>query len=90
MLSHLRTTAAAAEGSVTGKHVLSPPLFPPLFASSANPLCAVPSKCHLPPAQKATVSNRSKQFYNSVGICESETAFRGKESTTYILTYLLN
>ena len=60
------------------KQVLSPPLFPPLFASSANPLSAVPRKCHLPPTQKAILSNRSKQFYNSVGICGSETAVRGK------------
>lgn len=72
------------------KTVLSPPLSPPPFASSANPLCSLPRKCHLPPTQKATVSNRSKPFYNSVGMCGSETAVRREESTAYILTYLSN
>jgi hypothetical protein len=60
----------------------------PSTANSANLLCAVPRKCHLPPIQKTTVSNINKQFYNSVvGTCESKTAVRRKESTDYISTF---
>lgn len=68
---------------------ISPLPFP--FANSANLLFAVPRKCHLPPIQKATVSNINKQFYNCVvGIHGWKTAVRRHEYTVYILTSLFS